>query len=112
MHKTSPTQRSLKLLRDEGYSAWIVEHWNAFVGIRQDLFGFIDIVAIREDVPGVLAIQTTSGNNLSARRKKISDNGYAKIWLKAGNKIQIHGWRKLKEGKRSLWKPILEDYQG
>jgi len=24
----SPTQRSLKLLREQGYKPWIVEHWN------------------------------------------------------------------------------------
>ncbi len=27
----SPTQRSLKLLREQGYKPWIVEHWNSQV---------------------------------------------------------------------------------
>jgi hypothetical protein len=39
---TSPTQLSLKKLREEGYTVAVVEHWNSFARIRQDLFGFID----------------------------------------------------------------------
>jgi len=37
----SPTQRTLKKLRDEVYLAQVVEKWNAFAKIRQDLFGII-----------------------------------------------------------------------
>jgi hypothetical protein len=38
----SPTQRTLRALRDQGRICGIVERWNQFVGphgIRQDLFG-------------------------------------------------------------------------
>ena len=44
----SPTQRTLKRLREkEEYPlVTIVERWNAFAKIRQDLFGIIDILAI------------------------------------------------------------------
>ena len=47
----SPTQRTLKRLRDSGdYPlVTIVERWNAFAKIRQDLFGIIDLLAIDSD---------------------------------------------------------------
>ncbi|HQV57391.1 MAG TPA: hypothetical protein PKV27_05220, partial [Ilumatobacteraceae bacterium] len=60
---TSPTTLSLKALRDAGYTVAIVEHFNPHMRIRQDLFGFIDIIAIR---PGeTLAVQTTSRSNMA-----------------------------------------------
>jgi hypothetical protein len=100
----SPTQRSLKLLRDNGYTAAITEHFNSFIKIRQDLFGFIDIIAIRSDLRGVLGVQTTTKANMPARIEKISHIEAHKVWLEAGNKINVHGWRKLgKKGKRKLW---------
>ena len=43
---SSPTQRSLKLLRDEGYTAQVVERWNPHARVRQDLFGVIDTAAM------------------------------------------------------------------
>ncbi|MFZ9649512.1 MAG: hypothetical protein ACO29C_05430, partial [Fluviibacter sp.] len=64
----TPTQRSLAYLRDEGYLVAIVEHWNPFARIRQDLFGFIDLLAIRRDE--TLAVQVTA-SGVSARVKKI-----------------------------------------
>lgn len=101
---TTPTQRSLKHLRDQGYLCGITEHWNSFIKRRQDLFGFIDIVAISPTESGVLAIQTTSGSNVSARLNKILENEYSQAWLKAGNRIVIHGWAKRgPRGKRKVW---------
>ncbi len=68
---TSPTQLSLKKLREEGYTVQVVEYWNSFARIRIDLFGFIDIIALKGKE--VLAVQTTSASNMSARCKKIAD---------------------------------------
>jgi hypothetical protein len=100
----SPAQRSLALLREQGYSAQITEHWNPFAHIRQDLFGFLDIIGIKSGVTGVLGIQTTSTGNLSARVKKILAIPEAQIWLSSGGKILVHGWsKKGKAGKRKLW---------
>ena len=101
--KTSPTQRSLKMYRERGYLCAIVEKWNPYVKIRQDLWGFADILAIRGDES--LLIQTTSGSNVSARIAKINDNAQAAIWKCSPNrKIVAHGWRKVGErGKRKLW---------
>lgn len=90
----SPTTRSLKKLRDEGYTAWIVEKWNPHARVRQDLFGFIDLIGIK---PGeTLAVQTTSYSGVSARVKKIEENENVAAVRDAGWRIEVHGWRKVK----------------
>ena len=91
MAKTSPTQRSLALLRKQGYRCAVTEHWNSFVKRRQDLFSFIDVLAI---APRMLAIQTTSGTNVAARIAKILELDAAREWLEAGHRIIVHGWAK------------------
>lgn len=93
----SPTQRSLKHLREEGWEVAIVEKWNQFSKQRQDLFGFADLLAMR---PGeIAAIQVTS-TGVAARRKKILAEPRALDWILAGGTIYIHGWRKLKQKKK------------
>lgn len=105
----SPTQRTLKKLRDENYCAAITEKWNAYSKVRQDLFNFADLVAVRSDLSGVLAIQTTSGSNASARRTKILANPIAKVWLEAKNRIEVWSWAKRgKRGKRKLWQVRID----
>ncbi len=91
---SSPTQRSLKLLRDGSALAAVTERWNAHARVRQDLFGFIDVVAIVPGQPGLTAVQATSAPNQAARLAKISALPAARAWLGAGNRIEVHGWRK------------------
>ena len=101
---SSPTTRSLALMRKEGYTCAITEHYNAFVGIRQDLYGFIDIVCLRGGEVGVLGIQTTSTGNINARIKKIQANPIYILWLQCGNKLEVQGWAKRgKAGKVKHW---------
>ena len=101
MSKTSPTQRSLALLRKTGYTVAVVERWNPHAMIRQDLFGFADLLAI---APQMIAVQTTSGPNVSARIAKIRDNPNAALWLAAGHRIIVHGWSKRgPRGGRKTW---------
>lgn len=106
-----PTQRSLNLLRKQGYTCYIVEHFNAFAKVRRDLFGFIDIAALHPDKKGVLGVQTTSGSNLAARITKAEALDAYKLWLAAGNAVEFHGWRKiLKNGrgtKLATWQPLI-----
>ena len=104
MKSTSPTQRSLRALRERGYSAAVVERWNPYAKIRQDLFFWIDIVAVRADEPGVLGVQTTSGANAGARLKKARGNGALLAWLLAGGRLVIHAWAKRgARGERKVW---------
>jgi len=67
----SPTARSLKLLRERGYLAGVVEQTVPQTFIKRDLFGFIDILAVHPETGETLAIQATSGSNASARIYKI-----------------------------------------
>lgn len=99
----SPTQRSLKKLRDEGWHVWIVEHWNSFTRRREDLWGFGDILAIRDD--DCLIVQTTSGTNVAARLEKIRSLAMASEWLRSRTRrIIVHGWAKRgPRGKRKTW---------
>lgn len=101
--KTSPTQRSLKELRSRGYMVAVTERWNPFANIRQDLFGFIDLLAIRGDE--VLAVQTTTAANVSARVKKLTELPAVLRWVASPTRrLVIHGWAKRGEkGKRKLW---------
>ena len=105
---TSPTQRSLKLLRSRGWTCWVVERWNQWAHIRQDMGGFADLVCWKEG-GGVLAVQTTSGSNLAARRGKVTANQAAKEWVRAGGSLMLHGWRKVgPRGNRKFWDVIEE----
>ena len=97
----TPTQRSRDWLKNRGTVSQIVERWNSFARIRQDLFGFCDIVALEAKI---VAIQVTSGDHVAHRVNKIFDEPLAKSWLEAGGLIEVHGWRKTgKAGKRKLW---------
>lgn len=99
----SPTQRSLKKMRDDGWTCAITERWNPYAKIRQDLFGFIDILCFKEEM--TLAVQTTSGVNVSSRLEKIKGIPEAKAWASTlFRRIVVHGWRKVgPRGKRKVW---------
>jgi hypothetical protein len=96
----TPTQRSLAHLKDAGYRAAVVEKWNPHARIRQDLFGCIDIIAVGNGE--TLAVQTTSGSNVSARVKKIAEAEALPDIRAAGWKIFVHGWRKAANGRWTL----------
>jgi carbonic anhydrase len=98
----TPTARTLAYLRKAGYTAAVTERWNPFAHIRQDLYGFIDVLACREGE--ILAVQSTTGANLSSRLAKIKAEPRARVWLAAGGKIVVHGWAKQgARGKRKTW---------
>jgi hypothetical protein len=94
---SSPTQRTLKHLRDAGYPlVQVVERWNPYARVRQDLFGIIDVVAVGADIVGV---QATSGSNVSARVAKLTDSPALPVLRKAGVRVLVHGWTK----RRGRW---------
>lgn len=70
----TPTQRSLKQLRLAGWLCAVTERWNPHVKIRQDLFGFADLIAVKGDECRL--IQTTSG----AKRKFIGSELKRSYW--------------------------------
>ena len=88
----------MKYLKKYGFHAYIVEKWNSFVKRRIDMFGWIDIVAVNPDTAGALGVQTTTKHNTKARLDKAFGNAALIAWLKAGNRLVIHGW--VKRGNR------------
>ena len=89
----SPTQLTLEKLRAEGWLAEVVEKWIPGANIRKDLWGFVDILAIRDDE--ILAAQATSYSNVSSRVNKITDHENLPAVRLANIQIQVWGWRKL-----------------
>lgn len=132
----SPTTRTLKHLRGEGFICDVAEYWQssfaqsavvsaaksgrgmkpalaglakAGPGRRIDLFGFIDIVALRD---GIVGIQTTTTGNAPARKTKILTecSEAAKAWLKAGGIIEVWGWKKYAKAiDRKFWRPTVTE---
>ena len=107
---TSPTQRSLKHLRDNGWHAEVVEYWHSFTKRRRDLLGFADILAMKEGETPLL-LQTTTDTHLSERRTKIHESQRASLALKSGFRIIIHGWKKrpVKRGGKAMTWQVREE---
>lgn len=108
MAKMSPTQLTLRKLKNEGYTTvQVVEHWipsfgNRAFGNRRDLFGCWDVLAVKDG--HTVAIQVTSKSNISARVKKISDNEHISNLRLANWTLLVHGW--WKDGHRWECKEI------
>jgi len=113
----SPTQRTIRALRDKGMKCAIVEKRIAHAGphgITQDLFGIIDVIALDPE-RGVVGIQST-GQAFSEHDRKLREEGAQACidWLGTpGTALELWGWRKVKlkrGGKAMRWKPRLKVY--
>lgn len=115
----SPTKKTLAMLRQSGAIAEVVERWvyfgrpepgKAARGVRKDLFGFVDIVALVPDGDRfkVVGIQACVGGDASKRIDKIAlqCREAACALLRAGAAIQVWAWRDLAKdeggGRRSV----------
>ena len=114
MASISPTQRTLKANKNLGRKCGIVERWQQYggkFGVRQDLFGFIDIIAI-DEFEGIVAIQST-GQDWSGHIKKIMELEEIVLkWLHHAP-LELWSWRKVKKvrgGKAMIWKPRIADF--
>jgi len=85
---------SLEFLKNLNYIAEKVEQWIPHTSIRKDLFGFADIIAIKEGVKGNLAVQSTTKSEIQSHcDKAMEECGVAlRIWIEGGNTFIIHGW--------------------
>ena len=109
----TPTQRTIRELKNLGRICGIVERFisNAHIpsGIRSDLFGIIDIIALDPE-RGVIGIQTC-GNSFSEHWKKITEERYQEThdWLSTpGARLELWAWRKVKlkrGGVAMRWQP-------
>ena len=114
MGSISPTQRTLKANRNLGRICGIVEKFQQYggkFGISQDLFGFIDLIAI-DEFEGIVAIQST-GQDWSGHIKKIMELEEIVLkWLHHAP-LELWSWRKVKKvrgGKAMIWKPRIADF--
>lgn len=104
----SPTQQALKELRRLGYTVAIVEHWNPFAKIRQDLFGFIDLLAIKKGE--ILGVQVTSGEHHSNRATKSKNHKNYPLWVASGGRFEVWSFKLGgARGKRKVWTLRRED---
>lgn len=122
--KTSPIQRSLKYLRDSGWTACVVEKWlpargSMKFGRRIDAFGFGDILACRfndlctdpkdPDNREIALIQTTTLAHMPEHKEKILAIPEFQKWKQAGGLVLLHGWRKKgPRGERKTWQVVEE----
>jgi hypothetical protein len=104
----SPTSRTLQVLRSHDVLAQVVERWNPHARVRQDLFGFIDILAVNPMRTGCLGIQATSGSNMASRVAKVVEHPHARVFLEAQNSLQVWGWRQLKIDGRPTWRARIQ----
>lgn len=110
---TNPSALSRRKWREEGYHVETTEFFAQVRGglpRRQDLFGFVDLVAVHPTKPWVY-IQTTSRSNVAARKRKIFNEStgrgqwsipmahLARCILAHGDKIVVEGWNKNKAGR-------------
>jgi hypothetical protein len=87
---------SVKYLREQGYIAEVVEKRLPGCMITKDLFGFIDIIAVRRGE--VLAVQATSHQHVGERITKIANHENVGAVRESGMRLVVHGWKKTKAG--------------
>lgn len=101
-------------MREQGRLCGIVEKFQQYggkFGVRQDLFGFIDIIAI-DPTQGIVAIQSC-GQDYSGHVKKLTEERNEAVfeWLKHAP-CELWAWRKVKlkrGGKAMRWMPRIAD---
>lgn len=100
----SPTQRTKAKLKADGWPLIaVVERWNQWAKVRQDLFGMIDVLAVRQNE--VLGVQCTTGSNASDRVAKLLANAAHSVWCASpSRRLEVWAWRKVgPRGKRKTW---------
>lgn len=105
MAKTSPLQRTLKFLRDDGFIVGITEKFNPHVKIRQDFCGFADCIAFKVGEP-VLAVNAMLLRNRNVH-DRFDENDALKTWVDAGHRFEMHQWHIVgARGKRKTWELV------
>ncbi len=120
-----PTERTLDGLKKQGALCDIVERFikdagpikfsmvngkrvGKRTGVRKDLYGFIDIIAMFPDREGIWGIQSC-GQAFSEHMKKIKKNAYAPYWVQRGG-LELWGWRQLGKKGHKIWTPRIHKF--
>jgi len=93
----SQAPRTAEILRDRGYFVEKVEQVVSGTFIKRDCFGAFDYIAVKADVHGVLGVQVCSNDRYADHLTKLREIEAVWAWLRAGNGIIVHSWRKRKE---------------
>jgi len=110
--KTRATQRSLELLRKNGWTVHIVEkyikHPNMAFGKRIDVYNFGDLLACRpptQGLPGSIAlVQCCPGASHAEHKDKILGIPEFEIWKAAGGRVFLQSWaKKGARGEKKRW---------
>jgi hypothetical protein len=91
----SPTVLSLRELRAQGWRVAVCERWIARLGIKQDVWGFADLLCVHPKARRFLLVQTTTISHLAARIAKAKAKDELRDWLTAGGFFECHGWTKI-----------------
>jgi len=103
-------QRTMKLFKELDFLVEKVEYYNAHAGVRHDLYGFIDVLALHPAY-GSMAVQVCGPSDFAPHVKKILGPRREALilWLCASphNRCILIGWRKLKKGG---WTPRIKEF--
>lgn len=112
-------QYSIDVLVKVGYSCGDVEKRLPIPGmfITKDLFGFIDVIAIKPSV-GIVGVQATSKNCLKDHVDKCASNEEIKKWMASGGHMMMLVWYKRVDGmyfdtwvaKLDGWEVVWQKY--
>ena len=100
----SPTQRARAFCKAQGWTSQIVERFNIYAKVRQDLFGCLDLVVLDGQGGGPLGVQVCAGASHAARRTKMLAEPRLLEWLRSPARAEI--WSYSRRGaarKRKLW---------
>ena len=92
---STPTQKTLELLKLWKWYYWPVERFNSFSGRRSDLYNIIDYLVITEF--STIGVQSC-GTDFSGHVNKLIKDEYKNtiLWLSQKNrKLLLIGWRKV-----------------
>jgi len=113
---SSPTSRTLALLRKEGWTAEVTERWNPHSKTRKDLGGGIDVLAWHAGskhghFPGeIMGVQACAGASHATRKTKLLKEPKMALWLCARGRLEVWSWsKKGARGKRKLWEVRREE---
>lgn len=90
----SPTQLTLREMRNRGYTCEVVEKFNYHSKTRKDLYGCIDVLCVGNGE--TVAVQSTTYTNVASRVSKIAEADAVGEMREAGWRILVHGWHKPK----------------
>jgi hypothetical protein len=91
---SSPTKRTLALLRKQGFIVEVVEKRVPGCGISRDLFGIADVLAIHPEQHIVLLVQTTTADHFANRLRRVQEQPALSLLLAAGVRVEVWAWAK------------------